>query len=194
MAATETLEKNQADIQEETEKKVQPYKKEYVAKLKELFESARDYIFTDYRGLSVSQITDLRGKLREKNAVFKVLKNRFAKIAFQQMDQPELGENLIGPTAVAVSMDEAGPVVKELLTFGEEAPVSIKGALIDGRLYSKEQVDAFSKLPTKDELYAMLMGTMQAPVRNLMYALNGVPQKLVRVLQAVAEKKEQEAA
>ncbi len=174
------------------EKKVQPYKLEAVAELKEMFETAKDYIFTNYRGLTVDQITDLRNQLREQNAELKVIKNRFAKIAFKQMEMPELGDNLIGPTAVALSREEAGPVAKILVRFGKDAPVELKGGLIEGEVFDAEQVEAFSKLPTKIELIGKLLGTMQAPVQNLVFALNGIPVKLVRTLQAVADKKETE--
>lgn len=177
---------------EKKEKKIQPYKLEAVSELKEMFESAKDYIFTNYRGLTVEQITSLRGKLREQNAEFKVVKNRFAKIAFEQMEKPELGDNLIGPTAIALSRDEAGPVAKTLVQFCGEAPAEIKGGLIDGEVFDGVQIEEFSKLPTKIELIAQLLGTMQAPLQNLVYVLNAVPQKLVRTLQAVADKKQSE--
>lgn len=177
---------------ETEEKKVQPYKLEAVASLKETFEKAKDYIFTNYRGLTVEQITALRGKLRENKAEYKVIKNRFAKIALKQMSKPDLGDILVGPTAVALSLEEAGPVAKALISFGEEVPLEIKGALIEGQLYDSGQVVEFSKLPTKDELYAKLMATMLAPLQNLVFVLNAIPQKLARVLQAVADKKQAE--
>ena len=173
-------------------KKVQPYKMEAVAEMKVLFETAKDYIFTSYRGLTVDQITDLRRKLREKSADYKVIKNRFAKIAFRQMEKPELGDNLIGPTAVALSKEEAGPVAKILIDFAKDTAVEVKGGLIDGEVFDAGQMVAYSKLPTKDELISMLMSAMQAPLQNLVFALNGVPTKLVRTLQAVADKKQSE--
>lgn len=178
------------ETMETKEKKVQPYKLEAVAELKELLESAKDYIFTNYRGLTVEQISDLRRKLREEDAEYKVVKNRFARIAFRQMDKPELGDNLIGPTAIALSKEEAGPVAKVLVKFRQETPVELKGGLIDGEVFDAEQIEAYSKLPTRDELIAKLMGTMQAPLQNLVSTLNAIPQKLVRTLQAVADKKQ----
>jgi large subunit ribosomal protein L10 len=172
------------------EKKIQQYKLDAVTTLKEMFEGANDYIFTNYRGLTVEQITELRNKLREKQAEYKVVKNRFAKIALNQLEKAEgLAELLTGPTAVALSHDETGPVAKILLDFGKEAPVAIKGALIDDQVFDTGQVEEFSKLPTKDELIAKLMGTMNAPIQHLAFALNGVPEKLVRTLQAVADQK-----
>jgi large subunit ribosomal protein L10 len=95
----------------------------------------------------------------------------------------------VGPTAVAMAREEAGPVAKTLIDFGKDAPVAMKGGLLDGNVYDEAGVVAFSKLPTRIELIAKLMGTMQAPVQNVAFALNGVTTKLVRTLAAVAEAK-----
>lgn len=164
-----------------------------VEELKKMFSTAADYIFTDYRGLTVSQITELRNKLREQHTSYRVVKNRVAKLALKDLGQPEVDELLTGPTAVALPAEESGPVAKILVEYGKDNPVAIKGGIIDGRVFNLEQMEAFSKLPTRDELIAKLMGTMNAPIQNLVYTLNAVPQKLVRVLQAVADKKGSEA-
>ncbi len=171
----------------DTTKKVQQAKVDAVTALRDTFKEARDYIFTDYRGLTVEQITNLRRQLREKSADYKVVKNRFAKIALKDLEEPDVDEYLAGPTAVALAREESGPVAKVLVDFGKEMPVAVKGGIIDGRVMTGEELEAYSRLPSRDELYAMLMGTMQAPVQNLAYALNGVVTKLVRTLQAVAD-------
>jgi len=163
-------------------------KTDAVEELKELFKKSSDYIFTNYRGLSVAQITELR----EQNTAFRVVKNRFAKIALKDLGQPEADELLTGPTAVALPTDEAGPATKIIVEYGKDTAVEIKGGIIDGRVFDLVQMEAFSKLPTRLELIAKLMGTMNAPVQNFVYTLNAVPQKLVRVLQAVADKKKSE--
>ena len=167
-------------------------KEGFVKNLQDLFENSRDYIFTDYRGLSVSQITELRTKLREENATYRVVKNRYAKIALKNLEMPQVDEILIGPTAVALPKDESGAVAKVLVEFSKDNPVEIKGGIIDGQVFDASQMEAYSKLPTKDELLAKLMGTMNAPLQHLAYAINGVPSKLVRTLQAVADKKNEE--
>lgn len=170
------------------EMKIQSYKTEAIESLKEEFKGAKDFIFTDYRGLTVAQITNLRDKLRKNNATLKVVKNRFAKIALKDMDKESAAEFLTGPTAIALAMGESGPVAKTILDFGEEAPIEVKGGIIENKLFSLDEIRAYSKLPTKLELIAKLMGTMKAPVQNLVFVLNAVPQKLVRTLQAVADK------
>lgn len=167
-------------------------KEGFVQELQDLFESSDDFIFTNYRGLSVSQITELRTKLREENATYRVVKNRYAKIALKNLEKPEIDDILVGPTAVALPAEESGAVAKVLVEFSKDKPVEIKGGIIDGQIFDAKQMEAFSKLPTRDELMAKLMGTMNAPLQHFMYALNGVPTKLVRTLQAVADKKKEE--
>ena len=169
--------------------KVQQHKVDSVDAIKQTLAESKDYIFTDYRGLSVSQITALRSRLREKQADYKVVKNRYAKLAFQQLDMPDVADMLVGPTALALLKDDAGSVAKILFEYARDTPVAVKGAIVDGRVFDASEAEAFSKLPTRDELLAQLMSTMNAPLQNLVYAMNGVTQKLVRVLQAVADRK-----
>jgi len=114
--------------------------------------------------------------LRDKGAELKVVKNNYAKIAFRDAGIEGVEDFLVGPTAVAFIEDEAGPAAKALLGFEKDNPFEVKGGSVDGNLFDKGQVEAFSKLPTKIELYAM----------------NAVTEKLVRTLAAVAEKKENE--
>jgi large subunit ribosomal protein L10 len=169
--------------------KIQDYKVAAIDAVKGDFENIKDIIFTDYRGLTVEQITDLRNKLRAQDSVYKVVKNRYAKIALKQLDRPDVGDHLVGPTAVALVSNEAGPVAKELVTFAKDGVLVIKGGIIDGNVFDADQIIEFSKLPTRLELIAKLMSTMNAPLQNVVYILNAVPQKLVRTLQAVADKK-----
>ncbi|MBT3275719.1 MAG: 50S ribosomal protein L10 [Spirochaetales bacterium] len=169
--------------------KLQTHKVDAVGELKTAFGESKDFILADYRGLNVEQITDLRGQLREKGASFKVIKNRFAKIALNELEYPDMSDQFIGPTAVALTTEEAGPAAKVLVDFSVGTPMDIKGGLVDGLVFDGDQIKAFSKLPTKMELISQLMSVMNGPVRNLMYALQGVPQKLVRTLQAVADQK-----
>jgi large subunit ribosomal protein L10 len=160
-----------------------------VDNLKEMFSQASDYVFANYRGLTVDQITRLRSQLRDSGAEFRVVKNNYAKIAFQQLEKPDVSEYLVGPTAIAISRQDSAPVVKVLVDFAKEAPVEVKGALVGETVFDARQAEAFSKLPSREALIAQLMSVMQAPLQNFVYALNGVPTKMVRVLQAVAEKK-----
>ena len=170
--------------------KIQPEKAAAISALKTDFEGVDNFIFTDYRGLTVEQITELRNKLRATGSTYKVVKNRFAKIALKELDKPEVGDMLVGPTAVVISGEEAGAAAKELFEFAKDAPVDIKGGIIGEDVFDTKEMEAYSKLPSKTELIAKLMGTMNAPVQNLVYILNAVPEKFVRTLKAVADSKE----
>jgi len=174
------------------DKKIQQSKLNAVKALKEQFEKSNGYFFADYRGLTVAKITELRQELAKNGGEIHIIKNNYAKIAFQQLDMEGLDEVLKGPTAVALVSDEAGPVAKALVEFAKskENPMEIKGGYIEGGFYDTDQVESFSKLPTKIELIQMLMGTMQAPIQNFVLAANGVASKLVRTLAAVGESKE----
>jgi len=171
-------------------KKIQNKKVEAIAELKKTLESANDFIFTDYRGLTVEQISNLRKLLHAKEVHYKVVKNNFAQIAFQQLSAPDVSGYLTGPTAVAISPRDANEVAKILFDFSKEAPaLKVKGALVSDTVYNASQTEAFSKLPGRLELISMLMSVMNGPARNLAAALNDIPARLVRTIKAIGEKK-----
>jgi large subunit ribosomal protein L10 len=174
----------------EKTQKIQPYKTEGIQKIKELIESNQNVIFTDFRGLNVAQITDLRRSLQEKESEYRVVKNSYARLALRELGFPFEEDFLIDPTALALVKTDIGPISKVLFDFTKDSTLKIKGGLIEGKVVSSTDVEAISKLPGRDELYAMLMGTMNAPLTNMIYAMNGVITKLVRTVQAVAESKE----
>jgi len=164
-------------------KHVQSAKVDAIASEKVLIESGKDYIFTDYRGMTVAQISALRKQLREKNAVYHVVKNNFARLAFEELGQTKVADLLVGPTAVAYAKDDSNVIAKILVDFAKENPVKIKGALIGNDLFSDKQTEAYSKLPSKNELISMFMSTMRSPLQSFVY-----------LLKAVSEKKEAESA
>ena len=171
-------------------KKIQESKTKAIGELKESFGKAEDFIFTDYRGMTVEQITNLRKQLRSKEVEYKVIKNNFARLAFEQLSAPDVSSYLVGPTAVAISPRDSNEVAKILFDFSKEAPtLKIKGALVGDTVYDKAQTEAFSKLPGKLELISMLMSVMNGPARNLAAALNDIPSRLVRTIKAIADKK-----
>jgi large subunit ribosomal protein L10 len=155
---------------------------------------SKDFIFRNYRGLTVEQITALRKQLRAKEAVFKVVKNNFARIAFEQLSAPDMSGYLTGPTAVAIAPKDANEVAKLLFDYLKEVPaLQVKGALIGDTVYNSAQTEAFSKLPGKLELIAMLMSVLNAPARNLVGDLNDINARLVRTIKAVGDKKAENA-
>jgi large subunit ribosomal protein L10 len=176
-------------------KKIQDDKVDSIKALTEAFTGVSDFVFTEYRGLTVAQITELRKQLRAKDAVYRVVKNNFARIAFEELKAPDVSAHLTGPTAIAIAPKDANEVAKILLDFTKEAPsLQIKAGLFAGAVYDKAKVEAFSRLPGRLELISMLMSVMNGPARNLAAALNDVPARLVRTINAVKEKKEVGAA
>ncbi len=165
-------------------KKIQPAKAEAIENAKKTFAEYNDFIFADYRGLTVEQITALRDKLREKNAVLKVVKNNFARIAFDDMKVENVAEYLKGPTVIAMAKEDSNEVAKVLFDFAKDAPtLSVKGAYVEKEVYDAAKIEAFSKVPGKKHLIAMLMSAMNGPV-----------QKLAATLQAYVDKKTAEGA
>ncbi len=148
---------------------VTPAKEDAVAALKEEFAGYDGFIFTDYRGMTVEQITSIRKTLRKDEAAYRVVKNRYAKIALKNLDKSGAEEQMVGPTAVAlVKGDSANVVAKVLFAAAKDGVnLQVKGALLGNELLTAEQIEEISKLPTKLELIASLMGTMKAPVQKL---------------------------
>lgn len=160
-------------------KKLQPAKTAAIANAKEILGSFEDFIFVEYSGMTVAQITDLRRKLREKNAKLKVFKNTFARIAFEELKAQAVAPYLCGPTAITMVKEDANEVAKIMFDFAKDVPtLQIKGAWVSKELYDQKQIEAFSKLPGKKQLIAMLMSTINGPV-----------QKIAATLQAYIDKK-----
>ena len=171
-------------------KKIQDSKIKAIGELKDSLSAAKDFIFTEYRGLTVEQITNLRKQLRAKDVKYKVIKNNFAQIAFKQLSDQDVSKYLVGPTAVAITPKDSNEVAKILFDFLREVPaLRVKGALISNNVYDAAQTEAFSRLPGRLELISMLMSVMNGPARSLAAALNDVPSRLVRTIKAIADKK-----
>jgi len=174
-------------------KKIQENKTKAIGELKDSFSVSKDFVFTDYRGLTVEQITNLRKNLRVKDVEYKVVKNNFARIAFEQLSTPDVSAYLVGPTAVAIAPKDSNEVAKILYDFAKETPaLKIKGALVGETVYNAAQAEAFSKLPGRLELISMLMSVMNGPARNLAAALNDVPSRIVRTIKAIADKRSEQ--
>jgi len=168
----------------------QQYKVDKAKNVEEIFEGSTGFIFTDYRGLNVEKITELRKELAKMDSKLTVVKNNYVKVVAKEKKYPELGENLIGPTAIAYSNKDISEVAKFLFKFSKDSVLHVKGAFIDGQVFNATEIEAFSKLPGRNQLIAMLMATMNAPMQNFVYACNDVIGRAVRVLNAVKEQKE----
>ncbi len=162
-----------------------------VSAIKEEFANYEDFIFADYRGVTVEQITEIRKALAEKDAKLRVVKNRYAKIAFQNLEKSGAEEYMVGPTAIALTDPNfSGEVSKILFKYAKTTKMEVKGGLVAGSVFDTAQMEAYSKLPTRNDLLASLLGTMKAPIQKFVSTLNEVPTKLVRTLKAVQDQKE----
>ena len=159
-------------------KKVQPAKTAAIEEAKKTFADYNDFIFADYRGMTVEQITQLRKKLREQSAVLKVVKNNFARIAFADMKIDNVADYLKGPTVIAMVKEDSNEVAKTMFDFTKDVPtLNVKGGFIDKEIYDAAKISEFSKIPGKKTLIAMLMSAINGPARQLAATLQAYVDK-----------------
>ena len=144
----------------------------------EKFESAASVLIVDYRGLTVEEVTNLRKQLRDAGVEMKVIKNSILSRAAKKVGLDGLDEVFTGPTAVAFSNDDVVAPAKIIDEFAKDAKaLEIKGGVIEGKVSSVEQITALAKLPNREGLLSMLLSVLQAPVRNVAYAVKAVAEK-----------------
>ena len=170
-------------------------KKAIVAEVNEAAGSALAAVLADYRGLNVSEMTELRVKARESNVYLRVIRNTLARRAMAGTDFECLTEAFTGPSLLALSVEDPGAAARLMKDFAKRYDkLQVRALAIGGELLDASRIDAVATLPTRDEALAMLMGTMLAPITKLAQTLNAVPSKLVRTLDAVRVQKEEQAA
>jgi large subunit ribosomal protein L10 len=168
-----------------------------VSTLTDVFNGSKGAILTDYRGLTVAEISTLRGKLRATGGEYHVVKNTLFRRAAGNSLSPELEALLSGPTAIAFANDDVVSTAKALLDFLRvlrKDEVKVKGGFVDGRLFSPDQVTALSKVPPKEVVQAQILGTIQAPLNNFAGTMHGVLSEFARTLQALTDKRQAETA
>lgn len=144
----------------------------------EKFESAASVVIVDYRGLTVEEVTNLRKQLRDAGVEMKVIKNSILSRAAKKVGLDGLDEVFTGPTAVAFSNDDVVAPATIIDEFAKDAKaLEIKGGVIEGKVSSVEQITALAKLPNREGLLSMLLSVLQAPVRNVAYAVKAVAEK-----------------
>lgn len=160
-----------------------------VGELTERLANAQNLIFTDYAGLTVDEITRLRGELRKDGNTYAVVKNTLFRIAAGDLAS-QLEAYLAGPTGVVFAGADPVAPAKALKTFSDSVKrVAVKAAYIDGKVVDAGQVETLAKLPPRIELLASLVGTIANPLRGLVTVLSGNQRGLVRVLDAIREQK-----
>ena len=165
-------------------------KREAVAELKEVFANTSAVVVTQYSGLNVSEISDLRRQMRNAGATFKVTKNRLTKLALDGTPYASIGDLFTGPTAIAYSDDPVAPA-KVAIEFakGNEKLVVLGGAMGDSQL-NIDGVKALASLPSLDELRGTIVGLLQGPATKLLGVVQAPAIQLVRVMSAQGSKEE----
>ena len=167
-------------------------KVELVTELRELVRLTKAAILTDYRGLSVAELTDLRKKLRAVDGEYRVVKNTLFKLAAGgSMPVAEMNELLAGPTAIGFAKGDPVAVAKIMLDYAREhKAMSVKAGVMDGRVLTTAQVEALSNTPPREVLISMMLGSLQSPISGFVGTLNGIISNFVFTLQAIADKQD----
>ncbi|WP_242312926.1 50S ribosomal protein L10 [Bacillus cereus group sp. BfR-BA-01517] len=164
--------------------KVIETKQQVVTEIAYKLRASKSTIVVDYRGLTVSEATELRKQLREAGVEFKVYKNSLTRRAAESAEMAELNEFLTGPNAIAFSNEDVVAPAKVLNDFAKDhEALEIKAGVIEGKLVTLDEVKAIATLPSREGLLSMLLSVLQAPIRNLALATK-----------AVADQKEEQGA
>lgn len=170
-----------------------PEKEALVAELTEKIGSAQSVIITDYRGLNVGAVTELRRRLREAGVEYKVSKNTLTRMAAKNAGIEGLDEILTGPTAIAFGVSDAVAPAKILTEFAkEQKALEIKAGVLEGKVIGVQEIKNLADLPSREQLLAMVAGAFQAPIAGLVNVLQGPLRKFVYAVDAV--KRQQESA
>ena len=172
-------------------------KQAVVAEVAQVAARAHSAIAAEYRGLSVTQTTNLRVKARETGVYLRVVKNTLARRAVQGTEFECLQASLVGPLILAFSQDDPGAAARLFREFLKEKAndkLIVKALAVGGQVFPASELDRLASLPTRNEAISLLMATLRAPLDKLAQTLNEIPSKLVRTIDAVRQQKEAEAA
>ncbi len=155
-------------------------KQPVVEEIKELLDGAQSMVLVDYRGLTVAQDTTLRRELRDADVTYKVYKNTLIKRAVEGTEYEAVSVDLEGPTAIAVSKNDATAPARLLAKAAKSAEaLEIKSGVVEGVYYDKNAIQTIANIPSREELLSRLLGSLQSPITNF-----------ARVIKQVAEQKE----
>ncbi len=166
------------------------FKEEKIAKIKENVDKAQVAIVTEYKGMTVEEITNLRRALQKDGGDYMVTKNTLAKIALKDTPYEVLTEKLTGPIAIAFGFEDPVSPAKVLSKFIKETKKgTVVAAALDGKLLSAEEAKALAEIPSKEEIYAKMLGSINSPATGIVGAINAVMASLTRAVAAVRDKK-----
>lgn len=167
-----------------------PKKEAVVNEVVENLKSSKSVIVTDYKGLNVASVTELRKKLRDAGVEYKVVKNTLAKIATKEAKWEELDQFLSGPTAIAFGTEDAVSPAKVLVDFAKEnEALEIRGGALNGEVISLDKVKSLAEIPPREVLLAKALAGMKSPISGLVNVLSGNLRGLVQVLNQIKEQK-----
>jgi large subunit ribosomal protein L10 len=170
-------------------------KKDMVADYVEKLSSSQAVILTNYRGLNVAHLTELRRKLREEKSTYQIIKNTLFKLALQEAGIPIPVDELEGTVAVSYCSEEVPPVARMLTAFATETGIlQIRGAILGTDLLGAEEVKSLADLPPREILLGQLLASVQSPMSSMVSTINAPLRELVQVLQARAEQDREAAA
>ena len=150
-------------------------KQQHVEVISEQLKNSVSTVLVDYRGLKVSEVTELRKQLRDAGIEFKVYKNTMVRRAAESQGLSELNEFLVGPSAIAFSNEDVIMPAKIIHEFSKKhEALEIKAGVIEGSFVPAEDVRSIASLPSRDGLLSMLLSVLQAPVRNFAYAVKAI--------------------
>ena len=177
---------------------VAPEKAAVVADMKEKLQSAKGAVLVGFTGFTVAEVTKLRRKFLAGNVEYKVIKNTLTRIAANELGITDLDDALQGPNGLAVSKEDAvapAAALKEFLKETKSEAITVKVGIADGQVIDAEAVNALANLPSREELLAKIVGSMQAPISGMVNVLQGNIRNAVYAFEAVRTKKaEQESA
>ena len=166
-------------------------KKQIVTKLQGKFSEAKLVVLTDYKGLDVAAMNDLRAKLREAGVEYQVVKNTLLRRAAEGTPVSNIGDSFVGPSAVAMSLEDPIALAKVLIEFAKaNEKLEIKIGVMEGKVLDAAQIKSLSALPSWEVLLASLLSVMVAVPTGMVTVLNEIPAKFVRVLAAIRDQKE----
>ena len=169
----------------------QSEKEKVVEALHEKFSKARAILLTDFRGLNMSAMDELRGQLREASVEYRVVKNTLLTRASDGTDMALLKEHFFGPCAVALSYEDPVAPAKILMKFSEDnSALEVKAGVVEGQAIDLDSIKRLSKLPSHEVLLTQLLSLMNVPVTGLVTVLSGVLRNFMCVIEAIKRQKE----